>query len=60
MTARPDARLPLDGAIVVFDLEWTAWEGSKARDCDGPGEEMEIVQFGAQDPAPPRAAVMRR
>lgn len=47
MTARTDARLPLDGAIVVFDLEWTAWEGSKARDWSGPGEEMEIVQIGA-------------
>ncbi len=47
MATRPDARLPLDGTIVVFDLEWTAWEGSKARDWGGPGEEMEIVQFGA-------------
>ena len=41
------ARLPLDGTIVVFDLEWTAWEGSKARGWGGPGEEMEIIQFGA-------------
>lgn len=47
MTARADARLPLDGTIVVFDLEWTAWEGSKARGWGGPGEEMEIVQIGA-------------
>lgn len=33
--------------IVVFDLEFTAWEGSQARRWTGPGEYMEIVQFGA-------------
>lgn len=48
MTAGTDAGLPLDGTIVVFDLEWTAWEGSKARGWDGPGEEMEIVQIGVR------------
>lgn len=41
------AALPLDGAVVVFDLEWTAWEGSQARGWNGPGEHMEIVQIGA-------------
>lgn len=47
MTTRQDDRLPLDGTIVVFDLEWTAWEGSQTRDWSGPGEELEIVQIGA-------------
>lgn len=39
--------LPLDGPVVVFDLEWTAWEGSVARNWSGPGEEREIVEIGA-------------
>jgi len=33
--------------IVVFDLEWTAWEGSLARRWSGPGEHREVVQIGA-------------
>lgn len=33
--------------IIVMDLEWTAWDGSRARFWTGPGEEMEIVQIGA-------------
>ena len=33
--------------IIVMDLEWTAWEGSRKRHWSGPGEEMEIVQIGA-------------
>lgn len=33
--------------IIVMDLEWTSWEGARARDWSGPGEEMEIVQIGA-------------
>ncbi len=41
------AALPLDATVVVFDLEWTAWEGSKARGWNGPGEHREIVQIGA-------------
>ena len=36
-----------DLAIIVMDLEWTAWEGSWQRHWSGPGEEMEIVQIGA-------------
>ena len=40
-------RLPLDGPVVVFDLEWTAWEGSRERGWSGPGEEREIVEIGA-------------
>lgn len=35
------------GACVVYDLEYTAWEGSRARDWSGPGEHREIVQIGA-------------
>ena len=35
-------------SIVVFDLEWTAWQGSQERCWSGPGEEsLEIVQIGA-------------
>ncbi|PIW26090.1 MAG: exonuclease [Rhodospirillales bacterium CG15_BIG_FIL_POST_REV_8_21_14_020_66_15] len=36
-----------DLAIIVMDLEWTAWDGSRHRHWSGPGEEMEIVQIGA-------------
>ena len=39
--------LPLAGNVVVFDLEWTAWEGSVERNWSGPGEEREIVEIGA-------------
>ena len=34
-------------ALIVMDLEWTAWEGSRQRTWSAPGEEMEIVQIGA-------------
>ncbi len=33
--------------ITVFDLEFTAWEGSMARRWLGPGEFKEVVQVGA-------------
>jgi len=33
--------------IVVYDLEYTAWEGSHARGWSGPGEHRELVQIGA-------------
>ena len=33
-------------SFVIFDSEWTAWEGAKARCWNGPGEEMELVQIG--------------
>jgi inhibitor of KinA sporulation pathway (predicted exonuclease) len=39
--------LPIDGPVVVFDLEWTAWEGSRERGWSGPSEEREIVEIGA-------------
>jgi inhibitor of KinA sporulation pathway (predicted exonuclease) len=32
---------------VVFDLEWTSWEGAAGRGWSGPGEFQEIVQIGA-------------
>jgi inhibitor of KinA sporulation pathway (predicted exonuclease) len=43
----PKEKPPRDGIIVVFDLEWTSWEGSPARQWRGPGEEREVVQIGA-------------
>jgi len=33
--------------IVILDMEWTAWEGSKERSWTGPGEMRETVQIGA-------------
>lgn len=33
--------------IVIFDMEWTSWPGSQARDWSGPGEHPEIIQIGA-------------
>jgi len=33
--------------LIVWDLEFTSWEGAQARDWSGPGEEKEIVQIGA-------------
>lgn len=41
------ADVPLGGPVVVFDLEWTAWEGSRERNWSGPKEEREIVEIGA-------------
>ncbi len=39
--------LPRSGEVVIFDLEWTAWEGSLARNWTGPGEYREVIQIGA-------------
>lgn len=33
--------------MVVFDLEYTAWEGAMERDWSGPGEHREVIQIGA-------------
>lgn len=33
--------------VVVYDLEYTTWEGAQARRWSGPGEHREIVQIGA-------------
>lgn len=40
-------------SLVVFDLEFTSWEGSLARNWSGDGEWREVVQIGAVrlDPA---------
>ena len=35
------------GPTVVFDLEWTSWEGAAERNWAGPGEFREVVQIGA-------------
>lgn len=32
---------------IIFDLEFTTWEGAMARQWSGPGEYREIVQIGA-------------
>ena len=32
---------------VVYDLEYTAWEGSLERNWGGPNEDPEIIQIGA-------------
>ncbi len=37
----------LGGLTTIFDLEFTAWEGSAARGWSGPDEYREIVQIGA-------------
>lgn len=33
--------------IVVYDLEYTTWEGARERQWSGPGEHREVVQVGA-------------
>jgi inhibitor of KinA sporulation pathway (predicted exonuclease) len=33
--------------FVIYDLEYTTWEGAQSRDWTGPGEFREIVQMGA-------------
>ena len=33
--------------VIIFDTEYTAWEGSRERRWRGPGEVREIVQIGA-------------
>ena len=37
----------LDRGVVIFDLEYTAWEGSLGRDWSLEDEHREIVQIGA-------------
>ena len=43
--ARTMTRHPTE--VVVFDTEFTAWQGSMERGWSGPGEHKEIVQIGA-------------
>jgi len=38
---------PDSGSIVIFDLEYTAWEGSHSHSWSRPGEYREIIQIGA-------------
>ena len=33
--------------IIVFDTEYTSWEGAQTRNWSGPGEFREIVEIGA-------------
>jgi inhibitor of KinA sporulation pathway (predicted exonuclease) len=39
--------MQLPNQYVIFDTEYTAWEGSQARNWSAPGEYREIVQLGA-------------
>lgn len=39
--------LNLPASFILFDTEYTAWEGSWQRKWGGPGEHQEIVQIGA-------------
>lgn len=38
---------PSAGTVVLFDLEYTSWPGSLAREWSQPWEQREIVQIGA-------------
>ncbi len=39
--------LPLPSEFVIFDTEFTSWEGAQARDWSGQNEYKELVQIGA-------------
>jgi inhibitor of KinA sporulation pathway (predicted exonuclease) len=39
--------LGLPDRFVLFDTEYTSWEGAKERNWSGPGEHREIIQIGA-------------
>jgi inhibitor of KinA sporulation pathway (predicted exonuclease) len=41
------AALPVGEAIIIHDLEYTAWQGSLSRRWGGEGEYRELVQIGA-------------
>lgn len=41
------AQWPHQGRLVIFDLEYTAWEGSWQRGWAEPWEHREVVQLGA-------------
>ncbi|HEY4523234.1 MAG TPA: 3'-5' exonuclease [Candidatus Paceibacterota bacterium] len=40
-------KLALPPQFVLFDTEYTAWEGSMERKWSNPGEYREVIQFGA-------------
>lgn len=39
--------LPREGIIVVYDLEYTAWEGSHEHQWSRPNEHREVIEIGA-------------
>ena len=41
------SNIPLDGPVVIFDLEWTAWERSQEQNWSDSYQEREIVEIGA-------------
>lgn len=41
------ASLPATGEVIVFDLEFTAWDGSLARGWSEPWEWREVIHIGA-------------
>jgi len=45
--ARTLSMFGLPREIVVFDTEYTSWEGAKERGWGNPGEHKEVVQIGA-------------
>lgn len=40
-------QLPLDDTFILYDLEWTSWEGAAKRNWSDPNEFREVVQIGA-------------
>ncbi len=49
---------PVETDLVIFDLEFTAWEGSHQRDWSEPWEYREIIQIGAVHVAQGRASLV--
>jgi len=41
------ATWPRSGTVILFDLEYTSWPGSLAREWSKPWEQREVVQIGA-------------
>jgi inhibitor of KinA sporulation pathway (predicted exonuclease) len=41
------ATWPRSGTVIFFDLEYTSWPGSLAREWSEPWEQREVVQIGA-------------
>lgn len=47
MTDSPVQTFEFPAEFVLFDLEYTAWEGAQERKWSGPNEHREIIQIGA-------------
>lgn len=47
MRARVLTEWPTDGTAIIFDTEFTAWDGSQARNWSEPWEAVELVEIGA-------------